>query len=793
MSRRPCRATCGLLAAAVMHATVASAAPVTALRVPAGHTVELAAAAPLVAHPLMADFDDEGRLYVAANAGENLSRAELERRLPNFVQRLEDVDGDGVFDRATVFADRMTFPQGCLWQDGSLYVASSGAIWRLTDTDDDGIADDRRKLVGDFGYTGNAADVHGPFAGPDGRIYWCEGRHGHEIRDRDGGLVSRGKAARIFSCRSDGSDVRTFCSGGMDNPVEVCFTPTGEMLGTVNLMYSRPRGDCLVHWQHGGVYPREDFADSLGVEFVRTGPLLAEVHNFGHVAVSGLCAARGGMFGGPDGGAGPPSLFVTQFNTHRVVRLRLDIAGPSFTVAAADDFLVSDDTDVHPTDVLEDADGSLLVIDTGGWFRIGCPQSQVSKPDIRGSIIRVRRTAAPRVDDPRGRRLEWRQATVTNLVERLGDARPAVVDRAAAALVARLRTPAATADAWREMATVAVRQSPAVRRRLAGTLARIDTPAAVDMLVGLTRDADPHVRQTAIRAALYTDFSRLPGGDALATSVIDEIRGGSPLARCVALATAGRLAATRPTVAAAVVDVAGPAVTDILGRHALAYALISSGGREAAARGLASSDEAVRDAAATALETLRRSPTAPEAGRWLEIPAAAPGRPLSGAERDHLVATEAALPPGDADRGRELFISAQAACSKCHRVGAVGGEVGPDLSTIGRSRSRRDLLESILYPSASYARGFASYTIVTQDGKARSGIILGESPTHVRLGINAATAERVAVHDIEEIHATDLSIMPADVARQLSQQQLADLVAHLQSLQQPLPAPSARR
>ncbi|MCA9248230.1 MAG: sulfatase-like hydrolase/transferase, partial [Planctomycetales bacterium] len=77
------------------------------LEVPQGYTVEMAAAPSLVAHPLMACFDEQGRLYVAANAGENLPRAELEQRLPNLVQRLEDTDGDGVFDRATTFADKM--------------------------------------------------------------------------------------------------------------------------------------------------------------------------------------------------------------------------------------------------------------------------------------------------------------------------------------------------------------------------------------------------------------------------------------------------------------------------------------------------------------------------------------------------------------------------------------------------------------------------------------------------------------------------------------------------------------
>ena len=84
---------------------------------------------------------------------------------------IEDTDGDGVFDKSTIFADKLTYPQGALWYDGWLYVASSGAIWRFRDNDDDGRADVREQIVNEFGYTGNAADVHGCFLGPGGRIY----------------------------------------------------------------------------------------------------------------------------------------------------------------------------------------------------------------------------------------------------------------------------------------------------------------------------------------------------------------------------------------------------------------------------------------------------------------------------------------------------------------------------------------------------------------------------------------------------------------------------------------------
>lgn len=779
------RVTMGILALILPRMTPAAEFTAAPLRVPEGFVVELAAAPPLVAHPLMADFDEQGRLYVAANCGENLPRAELEKRLPNFVQRLEDTDGDGVFDRAMMFADKMTFPQGCLWLDGSLYVASSGAIWKLTDTDDDGVADVRVKLVGDFGYTGNAADVHGPFRGPDGRIYWCEGRHGHEIKDAEGKLISRGKAARIFSCRLDGSDVQTFCSGGMDNPVEIVFTPTGDMLGTVNLMYDKPRGDCLVHWQYGGVYPREDFAQSLGGEFVRTGDLLSEVHNFGHVAVSGLCRASGNQLGeGYDG-----SLFITQFNTNRIVRTVLEPAGSTFKVKSNEDFAVSTSTDFRPTDVLEDADGSLLVIDTGGWFRIGCPQSQIEKSHIHGAIYRIRRKDAAKVEDPRGRKLGWKKLSLHELLLRLDDARPAVRDRAVPALAERVHKeappPPGIVSGLMEYQLVSGLMpdfKPPVLQRWISDLAQRNTFNSLQQIQPFLAHEDPSVRHLAARALLYADRRSVVDDDVIFKGLTKMVREAPP-SNAVATAALGRIYAKRADVAESLLEVTSPTLKDDrLLQHALTFALIESGDRKTLSQALLSPDEPTRNVAATALDALRRPALRAEDQKWIDIPAASVGKPLTDDERKQLLAIESSLPAGDAARGKALFASDRTACAKCHRIGKEGGQVGPDLSTIGRSRARRDLLEALLYPSASFARGFASYSVETKDGKVHSGIILGESSKELRLGIDAQNAATIAADNIEEIRAAELSIMPADVANRLEPQALADLIEYLKSL-----------
>src|SRR5207248_3433798 len=91
-----------------------------------------------------------------------------------------------------------------------------------------------------------------------------------------------------------------------------------------------------------------------------------------------------------------------------------------------EDFLVSNNRDFHPTDILEDADGSLLVVDTGGWYKLCCPTSQLHKPDVLGAIYRIRRKDAPRIDDPRGLALAWPRLSAEELARLLDDPRPAV-------------------------------------------------------------------------------------------------------------------------------------------------------------------------------------------------------------------------------------------------------------------------------------------------------------------------------------------------------------------------------
>jgi putative membrane-bound dehydrogenase-like protein len=395
--------------------------------VPEGFVVERVAAPPLVAHPMMAGFDERGRLFVAENAGVNLPFAELVKDPPSSVLMLEDADGDGTFDKRTVFADKLTFPSGALWHRGALYVCSPPGLWRFEDLDGDGVAEKRTEIVTGFGSTGNAADLHGPYLGPEGWLYFCDGRNGHDVVLGDG-TRWKGRAACVYRCRTDGSGLEVVFGGGFDNPVEVAFTAEGEPLVNVNIVHAQPfRVDAILYGIEGGNYPYEP----AWQELPRTGDFLPSAGDLGWVATSGFMRYRGIGFGAP----WSTRYFSTEFNRHRVRAHKVERDGAGFRITH-EDFLTCDHPDFHPTDVLEDADGSLLVVDTGGWFRIGCPQSQIAKPDVKGAIYRVRRAKPVGYlpPDPRGLKLKWDGVHSSDLVNRLGDPRRAVRDRVLARL-----------------------------------------------------------------------------------------------------------------------------------------------------------------------------------------------------------------------------------------------------------------------------------------------------------------------------------------------------------------------
>jgi putative heme-binding domain-containing protein len=136
---------------------------------------------------------------------------------------------------------------------------------------------------------------------------------------------------------------------------------------------------------------------------------------------------------------------------------------------------------------------------------------------------------------------------------------------------------------------------------------------------------------------------------------------------------------------------------------------------------------------------------------------------------------------GDVRRGQLIFHSEKAACYACHAIGYRGGNIGPDLTKVGQIRAERDLLEAIVYPSASLIRSFEPVIVATADGKVLNGLLKNETSDEILLVTGANQEARLSRADIEEIRPGTVSIMPAGLDQQLTNQELADLVAFLKA------------
>jgi putative heme-binding domain-containing protein len=148
-------------------------------------------------------------------------------------------------------------------------------------------------------------------------------------------------------------------------------------------------------------------------------------------------------------------------------------------------------------------------------------------------------------------------------------------------------------------------------------------------------------------------------------------------------------------------------------------------------------------------------------------------------QKAHLEELLASLPRGDIRRGQAIFNSPKTACSTCHSIGYLGGHVGPDLTKIGEARTERDLLESIVYPSASFVRSYEPVIVVTKSNDEISGVLKKDAADEVILATGPNTEARVARADITEIRPGTVSVMPQGLDEQLNRQELGDLLAFL--------------
>lgn len=135
---------------------------------------------------------------------------------------------------------------------------------------------------------------------------------------------------------------------------------------------------------------------------------------------------------------------------------------------------------------------------------------------------------------------------------------------------------------------------------------------------------------------------------------------------------------------------------------------------------------------------------------------------------------------GDPAAGRRVFFHANGAqCSRCHRHLSRGGTIASDLTGAGRAASREWLIESIVEPSRQVAARYITWTLITDEGKSHSGLILDEHRDRIVLGTPDGKRVNVLRDTIEIRQPQAISLMPHDLVRRMTVEEFRDLVAFL--------------
>jgi putative membrane-bound dehydrogenase-like protein len=446
------------------------------LKVPAGFKATLFACDPLVEYAsVIARGPRPGTLFVAADYMTGLG-TDIVRR--DEVRLIEDTDGDGYADKATVFAGGFNSVQGLAYQDGTLYVMHAPFLTALRDTDGDGRADERRDLLRGLGLPPeeNPPRLHcanGVVPGHDGWLYLALGDHGCDVTRPEGDrLVLHGGG--ILRCRPDGHDLHVFATGlrniydvALDDELNVFVRDNENDGGTymIRVCHSFFGAD------HGYPYLYDERPDEAL-------PPLADL---------GLGSSAGGVcylerqFPAEYRG----SLFFCEWG-RSVVRYRPERAGAGFAPVKEAEFAAGAENDPYgfkPTDLVVDHDGSLLVAD---WADGQQPKRG------RGRVYRISYPGAQVTERPGPR-----PAEAEGWLARLDSASAAERAEALEALARLGRDGVKAVRAALNQGRLGVHG----RLHAVWLVARAGVPEAADELFAIARnDKDPRVQAQAVRA-----------------------------------------------------------------------------------------------------------------------------------------------------------------------------------------------------------------------------------------------------------------------------------------------------
>ncbi len=132
---------------------------------------------------------------------------------------------------------------------------------------------------------------------------------------------------------------------------------------------------------------------------------------------------------------------------------------------------------------------------------------------------------------------------------------------------------------------------------------------------------------------------------------------------------------------------------------------------------------------------------------------------------------------GDASRGNQVFAKR---CAVCHRLGDVGYAVGPDIAAL-TDKSPQAMLVAILDPNRAVEDKYLNYSVITRDGRQFTGILANETGNSITLRGNEGKETVVLRTDIDELFSSGKSQMPDGMEKEMSKQDMADMIAYVRS------------
>jgi putative heme-binding domain-containing protein len=497
------------------------------LRVPAQFKATLFACDPLIAYPSAVALGPKpGSVFVAVDYLTGLGTQTVQR---DEIRLVEDTDGDGYADRATVFAKGFNSVQGLTYHDGKLYVMHAPYLTVLEDTQGKGVADQRKDLLNGLGLTPeeNPVRLHcanGLVMGHDGWLYLALGDHGCNVRRPEGDrLVLEGGG--ILRCRPDGRDLHVFATG-LRNIYDVALDVELNVFVRDN---ENDGGDYMIRVchsffgaDHGYPYLYYEHPDEAV-------PPLADLGRGS--SAGGLCYLERQFPAAYRG-----QLIFCEWG-RAVVWYRLQRAGSAFAPVKEIEFAAGARNDPYgfkPTDLVVERDGSLIVVD---WADGQRPKRG------RGRIYRIRYVGK---GGGQPAQLLPRDADLDRCLARLDS--DSCYERCRAQRLIERR-----GQEGRNAVTQALRKSRIGvrgRKHAVWLLARMGGMANGDKLFGLAQtDADPSVQAQAVRAIadladpVFSKHRLNAGrGDAAVASRLAKLgRGADPRVLLEVIVTLGRL------------------------------------------------------------------------------------------------------------------------------------------------------------------------------------------------------------------------------------------------------------